>query len=122
MGNCMATGPCTTPREVRSGKGNISVTAKKVTNATGTSRAAFARRNRITWAFCTGCGREWDASGVESIVGDFRFGRTLEFYERYTPQPHSNWERVWPYWTWEPCSSDRQIKMWSSNWLCLLVA
>lgn len=57
-----------------------------------------------------GLWREWDADGTESIVGDFRFGRELEFYERYTPPPHSNWERVWPYWTWEPALFRSQIK------------
>ena len=57
-----------------------------------------------------GLWREWDASGVETVIGDFLFGTEKKFYEKWPPEPHSNWERVFPYWMWEPTQFRSHIR------------
>jgi MORN repeat variant len=53
--------------------------------------------------------KEWDENGVEEVVGDFLFGTAKPLYEKWPPKPHSNWERVFPYWMWEPAQFRSQI-------------
>jgi hypothetical protein len=56
-----------------------------------------------------GLWKEWDASGIETVVGDFLFGMKKQHYEKWPPRPHSNWERLVPYWMWEPTQFRSQM-------------
>lgn len=56
-----------------------------------------------------GLWRQWDENGVEEVIGDFLFGTEKDFFEKWPPQPHSNQERILPYWKWEPAQFRSQI-------------
>jgi hypothetical protein len=49
-----------------------------------------------------GLWRKWDEHGNEEIIGDFLYGNERQNYEKWPPRKHSNYERVFPFWRWEP--------------------